>query len=287
MATVIDTTNPIGRLAYWIKERNNIRIKKEAGGEPPWTNDPILRRYRFCNVNREDDKVTRWIKHNWRDPHANEHTLWHAMVIARFINWPETLDAIGYPEPWSMKMGDRMLGVLRLRQDRGQKVFTGAYIVSTNGVNISKVTYVLGLFQRAWECKAPPLPTNSLAEAHVALMKIKGIGSFMSAQIIADLKHTPYLRHAEDWFHWAAPGPGSLRGLSRVRGYGTGTTWRTDAFVPELLKLRRELVPHGVSPSICLQDLQNCLCEFDKYERVRLGQGRPRSTYTPHGGTDD
>lgn len=27
------------------------------------------------------------------------------------------------------------------------------------------------------------------------------------------------------------------------------------------------------------QDLQNCLCEFDKYERVRLGEGRPKQLY--------
>ena len=28
-------------------------------------------------------------------------------------------------------------------------------------------------------------------------------------------------------------------------------------------------------------DIQFQLCEFDKYERVRLGQGRPRSKYKP------
>ena len=32
-------------------------------------------------------------------------------------------------------------------------------------------------------------------------------------------------------------------------------------------------------PMIHAQDLQNCLCEFDKYERVRLNEGRPRSNY--------
>ena len=30
---------------------------------------------------------------------------------------------------------------------------------------------------------------------------------------------------------------------------------------------------------LCAQDVQNCLCEFDKYERVRLGEGRPKSKY--------
>ncbi len=31
------------------------------------------------------------------------------------------------------------------------------------------------------------------------------------------------------------------------------------------------------------QDCQNCLCEYDKMERVRLGEGRPRAKF--RGGT--
>lgn len=30
---------------------------------------------------------------------------------------------------------------------------------------------------------------------------------------------------------------------------------------------------------LCAQDIQNCLCEFDKYERVRLGEGAPKQRY--------
>ena len=28
-------------------------------------------------------------------------------------------------------------------------------------------------------------------------------------------------------------------------------------------------------------DLQNCLCEFDKMERVRLGEGKPKRRFVP------
>jgi hypothetical protein len=114
-------------------------------------------------------------------------------------------------------------------------------------------------------------------------MTVNGIGSFMAAQIVADLKNTPYLETAEDWWDWAAPGPGSLRGLSRVRGLGTGSRWQTSAFIPELIQLREELTPMigtAIAESLCLQDLQNCLCEYDKYCRVLYQQGKPRSTYT-------
>ena len=28
-----------------------------------------------------------------------------------------------------------------------------------------------------------------------------------------------------------------------------------------------------------MRDIEHCLCEFDKYERTRLGEGRPRAKY--------
>ena len=28
-----------------------------------------------------------------------------------------------------------------------------------------------------------------------------------------------------------------------------------------------------------LREIEHCLCEFDKYERIRLGQGRPRTKF--------
>src|SRR2546423_1636561 len=48
-------------LIDWISERTAIHTKKEAGHPPPWTDDPVLREWSFCNVRREDDRVTRWI----------------------------------------------------------------------------------------------------------------------------------------------------------------------------------------------------------------------------------
>jgi hypothetical protein len=53
--------------------------------------------------------------------------------------------------------------------------------------------------------------------------------------------------------------------------------WRED-----LATLRSEVNPLlrkvNMEP-LHAQDLQNCLCEFDKYERVRLGEGRPKQRY--------
>lgn len=60
---------------HWIIEREKIRIKKETGEPFPWTEDPILKAYRFCNVRREDDTVTKWIAENIRKPYEKHRML--------------------------------------------------------------------------------------------------------------------------------------------------------------------------------------------------------------------
>jgi 5-hmdU DNA kinase, helical domain len=77
-------------LFYWIREREFIRLRKERGDAPPYgSGDTILATYRFCNVRREDDRVTIWIRDNIRERYANH--LWLMLCIARQINWPDTL----------------------------------------------------------------------------------------------------------------------------------------------------------------------------------------------------
>ena len=48
-------------LVYWMIERDRIRTAKEAGKPKPWTTDPLLRDYRWCNVRRMDDRVSVWL----------------------------------------------------------------------------------------------------------------------------------------------------------------------------------------------------------------------------------
>src|SRR5215813_2551463 len=92
--------DPVQRLFAFAQERYNIFLRRNAGEKPPWTKDPVLRDYRFCNVYREDDRVTIWIRENWREPHADDPDLWFAMAVARLVNWPDSLAALGYPVPW-------------------------------------------------------------------------------------------------------------------------------------------------------------------------------------------
>jgi hypothetical protein len=172
-------------------------------------------------------------------------------------------------------------------------VFNAAYIVSTNGMPMNKIDYVIDIILDAlWEARSLYRPKEgTLAEYHTRLTKARGLGSFMAAQVIADIKYAPPFfdedlflptGYADDWYTFAASGPGSRRGLNRVVERPVNSSWREADWRATLAKLQRNILPHipqYLGSYLHAQDLQNCLCEFDKYERIRLGEGRPKQTY--------
>jgi hypothetical protein len=265
-------------------ERHAIYRRKTAGLPKPWTTNPIFQQYRFCNVYRELDTVTVWIAEKWRTPHHDDPDLWFALVVARLVNWPESLAEIGYPVPWRP---DCFVEALHGRKRRGEKVFTGAYIIhADHSSNGSKAAYlaaaVLGPMWRDRSSLRRAVRGPTLAEAHRALLNYRDMGSFMAGQVIADLKYVQPLRNAKDWWTWAPSGPGSRRGLNRVLGRPKNAPWTETEWLRCLQALHQEIRPLLASAKMRdmhAQDLQNCCCEYDKMERVRLGEGKPRSKY--------
>jgi hypothetical protein len=271
-------------LLYWIKEREAIRLRRAAGAPPPWTDDRILQAWSFCNVRREDDRVTRWIAKNWREPNAGDPDLWFAMCVARFVNWPHTLVELGYPVPWDR---ERFVAVITARMARKETCFGPAYNISNGGSNAPKAVHVAGVLDRLWQARRilRPRVGERLAEWHGRLKQRDGLADFMAAQIVADMKYVEPLRSANDWMAFAASGPGSRRGLNRVLGRPVDKNWREDDWRAALRRLRETIAPElqrmGLS-DLHAQDLQNCLCEFDKFERIRLGEGKPKRRFRPN-----
>src|SRR5208337_2243544 len=119
-------------LLNFVTERERIRLKKEAGLPRPWTDDPLLRDYKFCCVCREDDRGTKGTAAVYREPYKNDTELWFALLVARrAVNWPDTLRELGYPVPWSP---EHYKMVIRSRQASGQKAYEAqAYKVMVSG----------------------------------------------------------------------------------------------------------------------------------------------------------
>lgn len=282
------------RLKYWITERERCRVNKENGCPAPWTKDPIISKYRFCNVRRNDDRVTRWVHENWLHPCGGDPDLWFAMAVARLVNWPGTLAMLA-PAVFSRSTVKWNAGIfvreMHRRKAAGEKVFSGAYIVSTNGHKMDKAEYLAAkVLSPLWDARKAlrPVAGDTLGEFCERLIHFDGMGSFMAAQVVADIKYDKQgaLWDCADWHSWAAPGPGSLRGLLRLLNGDcdpetlriSEKQWRID--FSDLWRQANGWLKDGITG----QDLQNCLCEFDKFERVRLGQGTPRALYKSHGG---
>lgn len=273
----------------FVIERHNIYLRRKAGQEKPWTNDKILQSYRFCNVYRELDTVTKWIRDNWRAPNFHERDVWFAMVVARLVNWPDSLAEFSKNGPVKTWRPNWFVDALNDRAARGEKVYTGAYMVRADaqgyGQRAGKPAYHADcVLTPMWERRAElrPRKDDTLASFHARLMTCKDMGSFMAGQVVCDTKYTASLNLATDWWDWAASGPGSKRGLNRVCGNDNiNEKWREEHWLQVLQELRlmlNERLPRHWE-KLHAQDVQNCLCEFDKYERVRNGEGRPRALY--------
>lgn len=280
-------------LEYWMSEREKVRRAKAMGAPKPWTLDPILQSTRFCNVRRMDDKVSLWLLDNWYpkvlDRVEDAGQVLAAAGAARLLNWPDTLEVVITKDrgSWDWHWPDRVRA-LRAYRDAGNKIFTGAYIIN-GAMHIGaadKIETVCRQIDTMYN-HGELIDTDSMQNTHANLMRIKGIGSFMAGQIVADLRHV----WPGDWADrhtWAPLGPGSRRGMAWLEGWD-GTEFlpsmRQAYFEEQLSTLRATGLKRKTFRKIYedrqleAHDLQNCLCEFDKFMRLKTGTGRAKNQY--------
>jgi hypothetical protein len=264
----------LSRLLYWIKEREAIRLRRKKGLPRPWTEDKILQTYRFCNVRRMDDAVSQWLLKNWYQPNYNHPHMLIACTLARHFNFPSTLSEIGFPKQWQP---DEVENKVRILKRKGQKVFNSAYMI--RGIDgVPKETMVvrnviIPILESGYE-----VDTNSMENSVVGLCEFWGISDFLAGQIVADMRWAVKGKW-RDKKYWAPMGPGSKRGMNRLLDKNPKAPINHDRFQESLERVINtciEKLPSSLTNRLEAIDYQNCLCEFDKYERVRLSQGKPK-----------
>lgn len=276
---------PMERLVYFIQERESVRLSKASGNAAPWTDDQILQNYRFCNIRRMDDKVSDWLLRNWYEPFFDHPNILTACVLARQINRIETFEEIGFPERWNAVTLERKL---QRMMDDGVKIFSGAYMI-TGTLGGTKVHQIIRkVLDPIHKVRKQILPMDGLRvmeEIWLNLLPYAGMGSFIAGQTVADLRWATGFA-ALDWAdkkRWAPMGPGSQRGLNRLLLRPIRTPIRKDNWRQEFkiyIKLVSDLLPKSITSRMEAIDWQNCLCEWDKYERVLWGEGKPKQRYS-------
>jgi len=297
-------------LFQYMRERHSIHLRRQAGRPWPWTEDPILQQFRFCMVYRELDRTTIWLRDNVRERLRSSPDVLLATVLFRWFNRIRTGEAIfqqtcfaskpGAHTPWELRNDcepDHFVEILhqaitsycRTPTGRGYKegpYVTGSYIIKTpDGKDkLDGVLWCVEQFMTREVLHFEGCSTQrevaqylldhpgevSLEDVWCWLKDFPYLGAFMAAQIVADIKQTDLLKDAPDWWTWASPGPGSMRGLNVVCGREPTTPWKPGEWYDRLRELQLLLEPLVESegmPRLCAQDVQNNCCEFSKYTR--------------------
>jgi hypothetical protein len=274
------------RFRLFVEAREQARLVKElVGGPPPHSNDPIIAVNRFCNINREDDAVTRWVKANVRDKlvflEQGPEQLVVQLLATRIWNHPPTLAVILPVIIPAVAL--RKLDALRAA---GGKTMRGAYMMPVHGNNGRGRTvdqYYMAAVEEAQTVTWRDM--RSLAEVATRLVQIMGIGDFLANQVCADLRHTPWGAAMPDKGTFVLCGPGTRRGLDRYAGFGPegplNFSRTQQTYVARLLEIRRTLSDENFFNTTFYDpnNLANCFCEWDKHERVLHGETARLHTY--------
>ncbi len=270
-------------------KREKLRLVKASGAPWPWSDDRILNSYKFTNVKREHDRTTAWMRQNWTRPNENRP---HGEIIFncalfRYFGTVEFAKAVGWQTNWRR---EAVIDVAARRIAEKQRVFTGAYIIPTLGKSAPKhETVCNSVLTPLWAAKSDlaNLSRESQSWERVGrqMMTMPGFGGtgFMTKEVLQDVMQTPVLCDAKDRNTWCPAGPGARRGLNRVHGRALNANVGEPQLLNEMIVLFKAAPGYlpDYMPELELHDIQFQLCEFDKYERVRLGEGRPRSKYGP------
>lgn len=294
-----------GAFFAFMQERENIRLRKKAGGSQPFTEDSILKEYKFTNVSRFHDWTTTKLREQFYliNSYRNPKDILMNCALFRYFGTFEFAEAVGW-QTYDDFDFEEIINTATRRFSLGQKVFTGAYVITNQGISAPKQEVVVNHFLRDLHAATPHIVevvqmTRSWEKVAQAMSRVKGFGGsgFMTKEVLLDTMMTNFwetvpqsfdgyqMVYPFDYDEWTPIGPGGHRGAARVCGheYPTPTTLNK----AQAMKLIHYLVgsqeKYWPKENCYLYptDIQFQLCEFDKYERVRLGQGRPRSRYKP------
>jgi hypothetical protein len=129
---------------------------------------------------------------------------------------------------------------------------------------------------------------RSLEAVFNGLTEVHCVGGFMAYEMVTDMRHTRLLEDATDIYTWANPGPGARRGLQRLglayNGVHAITSMRqllarAHYVYDRFDDTHADGADKSNLPIFEMRDIEHSLCEFDKYCRVKFGEGEPRSKY--------
>lgn len=284
--------------SYWTfaAERQEIFFKRIKNEPPPWTDNPILREYKFCNTYRASDRVS---QHLIRDViykgNQNEEETIFRILLFRMFNKIETWQYL------EERLGEVRLSafdfevyadILQERRDSGQPIFGNAFILCANkafGYDIKHLNYLALLKSMTQDQVIARAITRAkdLNEVFRILRSYPLLGNFMAYQMAIDLNYSEVISFSENDFTIA--GPGAVRGIRKCftdtqdKSNEHIIKWMVDNQEIQFARLGIEFQSLWGRPLHCI-DCQGLFCEVDKYSRaafpeLKSNRKRIKSTF--------
>lgn len=265
---------------YWrfAARRQQLFLRRLAGSSPPWTDDPVLRVYRFTNAYRAADRVSQYlIRHVLYDADQSPSEVFFRAVLFKMFNRIDTWEALSTALGSLTRAAfepDRYARVLDDLLARDLKVYSAAYIVPCPRLGHErKHGNHLHLLHRMLRDEAPQriADARSLETVYTILKGYPSIGPFLAFQFAIDLNYSSLLDFSE--MDFVVAGPGARDGIRRCFADTSGLNDEdliravSDLREDEFARLGLEF-PDLWGRPLQLVDLQNLFCEVDKYARV-------------------
>ena len=253
-----------------------------AGKSWPWSDDSILKTFKFCNVFRAADRVSQFMIRDVAYAQDRESTARDRIfqivafrTFSKIETWRGLTEELGGPPRIEhLRNGAFAKALDRVKAVNGG-LYTGAFILCANkafGFDEKHRNHV-ALFKHMFleqACAERVLQLPSLEAVVGLLQSFPLMGPFMAYQIAIDLNYSDLIDFSENDYTQA--GPGALRGLKKaftdLGDFSPADTilWMVEQQENEFARLElpfnglfgRKL--HGI-------DCQGLFCELDKYCR--------------------
>jgi hypothetical protein len=289
---------------YWrfAAERQHMLHRRLNGQDAPWTNDPILERYKFCNAYRAADRVSQYligdVIYGPKTHDLSAEDTFMRIILFRLFSkeatWEVLEDVTGGMRIATLRPSKLARTLDRVRER--QAIYTAAFILCAHDAygHATKHRNHLELVRRMFRPRAlgrELARARTLMEVYEALIIWPMIGPFMGYQLAIDLNYSEHLDFSEDEF--TMPGPGALRGLRKVFTDFAGQSPQqlimrmVDRQEHEFERLGLEFRTLG-GRRLHAIDCQGLFCETDKYARAAFpelisNRVRIKQEYRPNG----
>ncbi|CAI2160023.1 Uncharacterised protein [Serratia fonticola] len=301
---------------YHQRERTSIYYKKEILNLPPyWSDDIILRNYKFVNTKRTWDRETKWLLKNVIN---NSHVSYENKILNSFlfrvINKGNTLNELNAPFDFSkMTISDINETIREKTHYISQKnpdyvFFSAAYILGGPKVNFGKflakkegvterdmiIRMIKFVFYNQDKIVNGVKSSANQLEVFNHLKSFSGIGDFLAYQIYVDLTYIMNFPFTE--MNFVISGPGCERGINWIFSNRDGMNSEECLFwftinqnnIAEKYNEKWDMdeIFHFLPKEervYTLMDMENSgACEIDKRCRTKFSNRRPKQKYHYH-----